>query len=166
MSQADYTRWIFASIAKAMKEVAEDCDLPCLVDSLDERTAKFMEAENNVTVRISGPSDQEVSKGYHKLLVDVSVLIMGTIGGRRNAYDFCTWIGSFSEALTDDIPVFNYGSEIGDHIPGDDTTLVQLGCLVPRPGRPVNTFMFGQVEKDLKTQQVEVNAQLVMEVQQ
>jgi len=164
--QADWTRSMFASIAKSMKEVAADCNIPCLVDPLDERTAAFMDAENNATVRISGPSDLETGKGYHKLMVDVSVLLMGALAGRVNAYDIFTWVGRFSEALTDAIPVYNYGSEPGDYVPGDDSTLVQLGCLVPRPGRPVNTFVFGQVEKDMKTKQVEVNAQLMMEMQE
>ena len=164
--QADWTRWIFASIAKAMKEVAEDCGLPCLVDPLDERAAQFMDADNNVTVRISGPSDQETTKGYHKLMVDVNVLIMGVLGGPENAYNIFTWAGRFSEALTESIPVYNYGSEEGDFTPGDDSTLVLLGWLIPRLGRPVNTFNFGQVEKDMKTKQVEVNAQLMMDVQE
>ena len=163
--RADWTRWIFASIAKAMKEVAEDCELPCLVDPLDERTKTFMEAESNVTVRISGPTDTEVSKGYHKLYVDVSVLLTGGLAGRRNAYDILTWSGMFAEALAN-VPVFNYGSESGDYVKGDESTLAQLGCLTPRQGRPINTFIFGQVETNTKTKQVEVNAQLAMEMQE
>ena len=164
--RADWVRWIHASLAVAMKDVAEDCDLPCLVDPLEERTEEFMEAPNSATVRISGPVDTQYGKGFHRLFVDVSVLLQGVVCGRDNAYDIFKWAGIFADALNDSIPVYNYGDEEGDYVEDDDSTLVQLGCLITRPGRPVNTFNFGQVEKDLKTKQVETNASLYIEIQE
>lgn len=163
----NWARWIFHSVASQLKEVATDADLPVLVEHFDERTAAFERATDRVEIRITGPFDQELSKGYHRIYVDVNVLLTSRYDGAgKNAATILKNAGLFHEAMSEPIPVYNFGGEPGDYVETDESTQVFLGCLTPRPGRndSVRVMNFGQLDNVDKIKQTEVDARFVMEL--
>ena len=40
----NWARWAFASVVTVMKQLAQQADIPALVEGLDERTTAYMEA--------------------------------------------------------------------------------------------------------------------------
>ena len=169
----NWARWIFHSVADCLKEVATDADLPVLVEHFDERTAAFERAGDKAEIRITGPFDQELSKGYHRIYVDVNVLLTSRYdGASKNAATILKYAGLFHEAMSEPIPVWNFGDEPGDYVEDDPPdhlypeTHVFLGCLIPRPGRneSVRVMNFGQLDKVDKIKQTEVDARYVMEL--
>jgi hypothetical protein len=60
-ANANWARWIFASVADHLKYVATATDLPVLVEHLDERTPQFSKATDRAEIRITGPFSQEIS---------------------------------------------------------------------------------------------------------
>ena len=162
----NWARWIFHSVADCLKEVATDAALPVLVEHFDERTAAFERAGDKAEIRITGPFDQELSKGYHRIYVDVNVLLTSRYEGKKNAATILKYAGLFHEAMSEPIPVWNFGGEPGDYREDDPETQVFLGCLIPRPGRneSVRVMNFGQMNKIDKIKQTEVDARYVMEL--
>ena len=55
MSRKDWPRYIMASVAVYFKGIADTLNLPVLVEAIDERTEKFMDGQDRVEVRITGP---------------------------------------------------------------------------------------------------------------
>jgi hypothetical protein len=165
MAQKDWTRWIFASVAYCLKQVAVERNLPVLVEHLDERTESFMRSTDRAEIRITGPFCQELSKNYFRVYVDVNVLLTGRFDGdSKNAYDILKHAGAFQEALSSPVGVWNYGNEPGDYIEGEPETQKFLGCLKPRPGRDVRVMNFGQIDTVEKLKQTEIDARYVMEL--
>ncbi len=163
----NWARWIFHSVASQLKDVATTANLPVLVEHFDERTAAFERATDKVEIRITGPFDQELSKGYHRIYVDVNVLLTSRYdGARKNAATILKNAGLFHEAMSEPIPVYNFGGEPGDYVEADPATQVFLGCLTPRPGRndSVRVMNFGQIDNVDKIKQTEVDARFVMEL--
>ena len=147
----DWARWIFASVAVYLKEVATDQSIPALVEGLDERTDAFLQAPHRVEIRENGPFAQQF-QGCWRLWIDANVLITSTMDDAR--YTMHRLAGEFQAAMAAPIPVFNYGDQPGDT--GD----VLIGCLRLR-GRDadgVELFNFGQVEKTDRVKQAIVNA--------
>lgn len=165
MAQKDWARWIFASVAYALKTVATERSLPVLVEHLDERTEAFMQASDRAEIRITGPYSREMSQNYWQVFVDINVLLTSRYDG-VDGYRILKHAGAFQEALNTVISVWNYGSELGDYVEGDPTTQVFIGCLVPRPGRNslVRVLNFGQISPVDKIKQTEVDARYVMEL--
>jgi len=162
----NWARWIFHSVACHLKEVATSASLPVLIEHFDERTAAFERATDRAEIRITGPFDQELSKGYHRIYVDVNVLLTSRYDGQKNAATILKYAGLFHEAMSEPIPVWNFGGEPGDYVEDDPDTQVHLGCLTPRPGRNdnVRVMHFGQMDKIDKIKQTEVDARYVMEL--
>ncbi len=172
----NWARWIFHSVASQLKDVATEAHLPCLVEHFDERTAAFERATDRAEIRITGPFDQELSKGYHRIYVDVNVLLTSRYDGAgKNAATILKNAGLFHEAMSEPIPVWNFGGEPGDYVEAIDpddpddpnlATQVFLGCLTPRPGRndSVRVMNFGQLDNVDKIKQTEVDARFVMEL--
>ena len=162
----NWARWVFASVAKALKEVvATEQNLAVLVEQLDERTKEFEQKTNKVEIRITGPSTQELSKGYFRNCVDMNVLLTCRYdGAQKNAYTIFRLAGLYQAALSTPIGVWNYGSEDGDYIEGQPDTLVFIGCLKPRPGIQDSTKVlhFGQIDPVSKLSQTMVDARYVM----
>jgi hypothetical protein len=162
----NWARWIFHSVADYLQDVATDESLPVLIEHFDERTATFERASDRAEIRITGPFDSELSKGYHRIYVDVNVLLTSRYdGARKNAATILKYAGLFHEAMSLPIPVWNFGGEPGDYVEGDTSTQVFLGCLTPRPGRndSIRVMNFGQMGTD-KLKQTEVDARYVMEL--
>ncbi|CAL1125571.1 unnamed protein product [Cladocopium goreaui] len=133
-----------------------DNDIPVIVEHLHERSAAFMQADDRVEIRITGPVTEELSKGYHRLLVDVNVLLTSRYGGiQKNGYQIITNAGLFHTALSQSIPVWNYGDESGDYQEGDPESQIFLGCL--QPARAVKVYHFGQNDKTDKLKQTIVD---------
>ena len=163
----NWARWIFHSVADHMKQVATDADLPVLVEHFDERTAAFEQASDHAEIRITGPFDQELSKGYHRIYVDVNVLLTSRYdGAKKNAATILKYAGLFHEAMSEPIPIWNYGGEPGDYIATDKASQVHLGCLLPRPGNnnSIRVLHFGQLDKVDKLKQTAVDGRYVMEL--
>jgi hypothetical protein len=164
-ANADWTRWIFASVAKALKDIATANSLPALVEHLDERSDAFMKASDRVEIRITGPFTQELSQDYFRLWVDVNVLLTSRYDGpRKNAYTIHKFAGLFQNAMSKDIGVWNYGDEPDDFDPDDPDSQVLIGCLTPRTGNQdsIRVFHFGQTDKTDKLKQSVVDARYVM----
>lgn len=161
----NWARWIFHSVAYYLKDVAEDASLPVIVEGFDQRTAAFERASDHAEIRITGPFDQELSKGYHRIYVDANVLLTSRYDGAgKNAATWLTYVGLFHEAMSDSIPIWNYGNEPGDYVSGVPSTQVFLGCLLPRPGNnnSIRVLHFGQLDKVDKIKQTAVDARYVL----
>ncbi len=158
-------RWVFASVAYALKAVATENELAVLVEHLDERTAAFMQAPDRIEIRITGPFIQELSQGCFRVWVDANVLLESRFdGSRKNANDILKYAGLFLEAMSTPIAVWNYGNEEGDYVDDDTPTQVFIGCLLPRPGRneSIRVFNFGQTTQTDKMKQSMVDARYEM----
>jgi hypothetical protein len=165
MAQRDWARWIFASLATYLKEVAVERDLPVLVEHLDERTESLMRATDRAEIRITGPFTQELSKGYLRVFVDANVLLTSRYDGNgKNAYSILKHAGAFHEAMDLPIGVWNFGGEPGDYVEDQPETHKFLGCLVPRPGQSVRVLNFGQIDPVEKIKQTEIDARYTMEL--
>lgn len=135
-----------------------------LVEHLDERTDAFIKSADRAEIRITGPFDQEISKGYHRVWVDANILLTSRYdGGAKNANDILKYAGLFQQAMSGPIPIWNYGHEAGDYVDADPQTQVFLGCLLPRPGRSesVRVSHFGQTDKTDKLKQSSVDTRYV-----
>jgi hypothetical protein len=160
-ANANWARWIFASMATYLKQIAVAQQLPVMVEGLDERTSQFMEASDRVEIRITGPFTRELSRNYYELRIDVNVLISNRFDGPdKNRYTFARLAGVFHEAMDGAIAVYKYGDQLGD----DETALV--GCLSPLSGRneAVRVFHFGQVNTTDGFTQSMVDARYVMHI--
>jgi hypothetical protein len=148
-----------------LHQIAEDIALPVLIEGFDERTADFERATDRAEIRITGPFDQEQSKGYHRIYVDANVLITSRYdGASKNAATWLKYAGLFHEAMSKPIPVWNFGSEPGDYDASEPSTQIFLGCLKPRPGNnnSVRVLHFGQLDKVDKIKQTAVDARYVL----
>lgn len=166
-ANANWARWIFHSVADYLKQVAIDANLPVLVEHFDERNAAFERASDRAEIRITGPFDQELSKGYHRIYVDANVLLTSRYDGAgKNAASILKYAGLFQAAMSQTIPIWNFGGEPGDYVEGDPDTQVFLGCLTPRPGKneSVRVMNFGQLDKIDKIKQTEIDARYVIEL--
>jgi len=162
MSAADpnWARWVFASVATYLTEVAASNALPCLVEGLDERTSEFLAAPDRCEIRITGPFTRELSHNYFQMEVVVNVLFTSTYGEEKNQYAILKTVGAFHEAMDGAIAIYKYGDE-----PGDDEEEL-IGCLSPGNKRSdsVRVLHFGQVDATTKVKQSMVDARYVMEL--
>lgn len=146
-------RWIFQSLASHFKSVADGISLLYFVEGIDERSNDTMQ-ENHVELRVSGPELKEVSKGYYSVKVIVNFLFiknMDEVGA--DAFDLIQWTGVFANAMLQPIPIYKKGEGAED-----DETLI--GCLQVHKGRneAVRIFHFGQLDKDTRIRQSEMDA--------
>lgn len=152
-------RWIFASIAKHFRLVASGLSLPYFVEGVDERDETTMR-ENHVELRITGPFIREYSKNYFKASVPVNAFFTERMAmSGADAYDIVRWCGKFQSVMLDPVPVYKYGPG-----PGDDNSLI--GCLKPTGSNDnmARIYHFGQVSKEDRIRQSEVDILYWMEV--
>ncbi len=161
----NWARWLFASTADVLKTVATQNNLAVLVEHLDERSDTFMKASDRVEIRITGPFSREISKGYHRVLLDVNVLLTSRFDGpAKNQYNILKYAGLFHGALSMPIPVWNYGAEDGDYVEADVETQMFIGCLLPKGAKSdlVKVYNFGQTNETDKLKQSVVDAHYEM----
>ena len=152
-------RWIFASIAKHFQPVAAGLSLPYFVEGVDERDEDNMRVDH-VELRLTGPFIKEVSKGYYNVEVWVNFLFtkqMAVAGA--DAYDIIQWTGTFQNEMLNPIPIYKYGSGAQD-----DGSLI--GCLdIKRtPNEAARIYHFGQVSREDRVRQSEVDALYYMDL--
>jgi hypothetical protein len=156
-----WARWIFASLATYLKQVAEEHAIPALIEGLDERSTEFMQATDRAEIRITGPFIHELSHNYWDLKVEANVLLTSRFDGpnRKNRYTFAEYAGVFQAAMDTAIAVYRYGNHSGD-----DGTLV--GCLSPLHGRKdaVRVYHFGQINATDGLRQSAIDAHYGMEL--
>ena len=149
-------RWIFASVAKHFESTALGLSLPYFVEGVDERTDEDMRADH-AELRLTGPWVKEISHNYWTVDVHINILftkLMELSGA--DAYDIVRWCGTFQNVMLSPIPIYQYG----------DSPLVTIGCLKPsdRSADAVRVYHFGQISKDVRIRQSEVDALYVMEL--
>jgi hypothetical protein len=117
-----------------------------------------MESTDRVEIRVNGPFSQELSKGYHRLFVDINVVLTSHMEGqKKNAYTLDSNLGIFHNAMDGVIGIYRLGTGLED----DPTALVM--CLSPRPGQgeSVRVIDFGQIDKTDRIRQGVVDARYV-----
>ena len=142
MSVADWSRWMHASVAAYLKNVADGIQLPSLVEGVEDRTKAFMKATDRAEIRVNGPYTKKFS-GMHEARIYVNVLVTSNMGQDKNAFSYDTILGAFHAAMDVEIPLFKTGSS------ADDQT--QIGCL--KQIDEVKVFRFGQLSSDDRVRQ-------------
>lgn len=141
MAHPDWTRWIHSSVAKFFRDLATSNSLPMLIEGVEERTTAFMQTPNRVEVRMNGPFTREISANYHRIYVDINVVVTTRKGAENtDPYLLDRTLGLIHEAMDGVIPIFRYGT-------GPDDDREQIGCLSLRTGKLDNlrVLHFGQI---------------------
>lgn len=157
---ANWPRWVQASVSDHFKTVAIAKGYPALIEGIDERTTAFIEAPDKLEIRINGPFIVEQSKGYYNFKVDANILILSHMGGQSpNAYFGTTMAGDMAQAASLPIPIHKYGTGAGD-----DQSLI--GCLTLRRGseESIKVFHFGEINKEDRLRQFGVDVNLEMDI--
>jgi len=157
---SNWARWIFASLATYLKQVATDNDIAALIEGVDDRTDAIMQATEHVEIAITGPFSREMSHNYYELKVGIRILIQSRMDNPpKNRYSPQRIAGIYHEAMDAVIAVFRYGDDLED----DQT---QLGCLSPAKGRndALRVFHFGQMTPTDRLRQSMVDCWYVMEL--
>lgn len=155
---ANWPRWVQASVAKHFKDVANTNSYSSLVEEIEERTTAFQEAPQRVEIRMNGPFIKEVSKDYWKFEVDANILIFSHKDGTLdNAYTGTTIAGKMAQAAASQIPVYKYGGGVDD----DDSL---IGCLNLRRGNDesIKVHHFGEIDTVNRLIQLAVDVRLEM----
>ena len=151
-------RWIFQSIAKHFVSVASGLSLPYFVEGIDERSDDTMRV-NHVELRVTGPVLKEISNGYYTVNTVINFLFTKNMDEvSADAFDLIQWTGAFAEEMLKPIPIYKKGTGVED-----DGTLI--GCLQVNKGRndAVRVYHFGQIDKDTRIRQSEVDAVFSMD---
>jgi hypothetical protein len=155
----NWARWIHASIGTFLQETAEDISIPIIIEGLIERDDTFMRATDRIEARVNGPYTQELSKGYHRVYVDVNIIVNSQMGGvTKNVYKLDEILGVLHNAMDGVLAVYRLGTG-----PEDDSDSL-LGCLSPRPGKndSIRVIHFGQIDTNDRLKQGMVDARYVM----
>ncbi len=137
-----WARWIWASTAMWIKTIADDLSLPLLVEGIDDRQKKNVEA-SHAELRLNGPFIFESSHRYYQVQMPINILLVDYMtGDGLDAYRLQRWAGRFQSVMDLPIPIYRYGSGIDD-----DESLVD--CLRVRRTRDggVRIIHFGQVAR-------------------
>ncbi len=156
----NWPRWVQASLAKYLKDVADTNGYASLVEELEERTTDFIESTQRLEIRMNGPFTRQLSANFYLMDVDVNVLIFSHMDGTMdNVYGGIDMAGIMAQAISDPIPVFKYGNGIGD----DQS---QIGCLTLRDGprEGVKVLHFGEIDRVSRLRQMGVDASLKLEI--
>lgn len=157
---ANWPRWIQASVAKYFKAEADSHGYVSLCEELEERTTEFQESPNRVEIRLDGPRVREASANYYILEVFVNILVMSHMDTVvENAYTGTIMAGHLAAAAANPIPVFRFGNGVED-----DGALI--GCLVLGRGRDsgVKLFHFGEINKEDRLRQLSIDVAYEMEL--
>lgn len=153
----NWARWIFASVMTHLKAVQNQH--PFLIEGVDQRTDTILRSPLWAEARLTGPFAIPL-QGEYRLTIDTNVLL--TANPSSEPYELNRLAGLYQKALSEPIPVWNYGSLTGDYVPSDPSTKVLLGCLSPKPGKaePISVFHFGKIENTTEVRQSLVDATL------
>lgn len=116
---ARWHRWVYASIAKHLHDIATPASIALVVEFLDERTTSWSTASPRAEAVITGPLSKEISNKFHRIWVDVFLTL--TSDRSSNDYVHVGHSGTLANALDQCITVRDYG----------DTGLVDISILRP-----------------------------------
>ena len=137
-----WMKWIWASVAKHTKAVSNNMNLPLLVEGIDDRQPKNVQA-SHAELRINGPFIYELSHDYYEVLVPINILLVDyMVGDSSDAYRLQTWAGTFQATMDEPIPIYRYGQDAVD----DGTFLECLRVRKTRDGG-IRIIHFGQVAR-------------------
>jgi hypothetical protein len=146
-------RWIYISVAKHFSSVASGLSLPYFVEGINERTEDDMRADH-VELRQTGPSVKEVSKNYYTVEHVINALFTAQMDmGGADAYRLMRWTGEFQRVMLEPVPIYKFGA-------GADDDKSLIGCLVVKKNSAdaVRVYYFGQIGRDERICQAEVDA--------
>jgi len=138
MSNANWPRWIYASVSKHFQAIADAYPIHMYIESVERDTkneSKWLE------FRLDGPQTREISKGYFRLDVEINILWSVHLDS-ADFHEQQRILGMLIEAMTD-ICIYKYGKGIDD----DDSLLGTL-ILQQDPNNPIRGNNFGQVRPD------------------
>lgn len=148
-------RWVFISIAKYFEPVVSGMGVPYFVEGAMERKEALMQA-SHIELRVTGPDVKQLP-GSHDVRVSINLLCTSLMDAAGpDGWTIVQWTGVIQSAMLDPIPVYRYGTGADD-----DETLV--GCLRVDQNR-VNIYHFGQLDKDSRVRQSEVDASFLMNI--
>lgn len=135
---ARWHRWIYASVAKHLHDIAAAASIDLVVELLDSRTDVWRSASPRAEAVITGPMSKEISNGLHRIWVDVFITLTSTRSS--NDYVHVGHSGTLANALDQCILVRDYG----------DTGLLDISVLNPirDTGQTVNVQHVRPSEKD------------------
>jgi hypothetical protein len=141
MINKHWPRWVFASVSEHFESRKQN-----LFFTVEGDEQKTQEQTDYFELRMNGPSVLKYS-GYHRLEIVINVLVVS----KNNLTDIHTIlrnVGIVTEAFTDFIPVYKYGS-------GVDDDQEFLGCLVrcKYEGEEIKVSNLGQIDPNTKEQQ-------------
>jgi len=148
-----WTRWIFASVTKYIKE---HLTTPSIIEG--QHKGSELDEVDRVEIRLDGPIYSNPSHGWWKAYIEVNLLIQSVI----NDTDFhCQEriIGECCSALAAMIPIYKYGG-------GDDDDDSLLGCMKlvsNRKDEDLIVSRFGQLKPSIKLNQAMVECHYDME---
>jgi len=135
---ARWHRWVYASVANHLHTICTPAGIDLVVEFLDKRTAAWKTASPRAEAVITGPMSAEISKGLHRIWVDVFL----TLTSNRSANDYVHvgHSGTLANALDQCVIVRDYG----------DTGLLEISVLNPirEGGRTVAVQHVRPAEKD------------------
>jgi hypothetical protein len=152
-------RWTFISIIQYFETVATGLGLPLFVEGRDERTDDVQRADR-AELRIMGPDVSNPSSSFWTIECGINLLLVKQMDFvSADVYDIRRWAGSFQDAMLDPIPVYKRGIGVVD----DDTL---IDCLTVRNREPkaVMVWDFGQMSKDDRVRQMEIDGLFDMEI--
>lgn len=139
--QANWTRWIFATLSKHFNDAAVAASVPMFIEGQDRGTALLPEY---FEFRMNGPRCHEVSRDYWHLDIEINILVIQKRNEKTNhrIFDLC---GVILAACVHDIPAFKYGTGLNDN------PTESLGCLTLSSHLDDNILVthLGQLNPDL-----------------
>lgn len=154
-----WSKWVFASLAKALADVADAASVPRVIETLEERKDAFNNSTLRAEIRVTGPTVREQTKGQWRIEAWGNVLLTAVLPevdaptGGLDSYRLHELAGQFQSVMAGRIGLFRYGKE-----DGDDAT--HFGCLspVPRKADDIKVHHFGQVHATDRVLQAMVDA--------
>lgn len=155
-------RWMFSSMAEHFSTVAGTISgLNYHVQGIDEPEPGDFQADSAL-FRMDGPIAYQSASGEEWYKVEIMVLLTDIVQlTNDNAYDIYESAGVFQASMLNDaLQIFRYGDPAAD--PENDDSLI--GCLVPDPdlANNVRVFSYGQIDKDLRVQQISINGRFAL----
>jgi len=146
----NWSKWIFASVCQHFRGTLLGVDL-------------FIEGERRATsdlqsfceLRIDGPDLTEVSRNEFRAYMEINVLIQQAIG--NDLYALRAVAGEVQAAFTD-IPIFKYGSGVGD----DGSSVGCLQLIQKEPRERIAFRYFGRIKPDVPLEQATVEGHYEM----
>jgi len=144
---ANWDRWIAASINKHFSTEAATYSLEMFVEGEERRTN---DDRSYIELRHDGVWWREVSKDWWKGKIDINVLCVAVM--ESDLYKINRMVGQVTAILAQCIPVYKYGPDAGD----DDTQFGELQLLTSEGRDGHRIHKYGQIEPDVKLIQASV----------